>query len=936
MTGGAMTGNVATQAGGAVYVEAGRRFTMSGGSIKEGNKSPEGAVSTGESATLAFSGNAVISGNMDTDDITIKNVYLGFDSNAIITSSGLGTSANIGIYVADGEPEDESVENHVDNPIYADHGVGGRDFGTYTGSNLSGARLNKFVNDRDTTLTGRSGTMAGGTQHIAWTGKGLELQVTQYLIQTDEDGNPVLDENDNPVLSDKVVPVQNASFTFTRLNGDTETKVWSGKSSTEGIVTIPWGGSETEDGNFASFVPGSVYRLDQTAAAGETVLPAGHWKVTIGRDNSVSWEIVRGADDADRTLEIVLPKKAFLGETFGLKNDVKPTLTYDATGGKLSDDKTERTDTINFTTKETSHDYTIKETNPTWDSHVFRTWATMEEKPKGENNAELTKEDLAAKGYFEYKRNDDITFYRGTDSADPAKKYTEKISKGDMTLYAQWDEVVCKITDRNGTLLYVNGSPAVYGTLEDGFDAYNEAGISTFTYSNGSRATARRIEMLVGKYTLNEAVALKRGKTVMLTTAPSTDKDGYAYTGDPDTVCVITRGADCDTSMITNYSNLTLMNITLDGGSRTIVCDGGIVNNAQTSALLTIADGATLRNSIVDGNGGAVMLAEGTRMSMTGGSIVNNDAVDMHNSAENGYGGAVYVAPNATMTMTGGTISGNASSGIGGGIYLAYTDVSNYGVLKLSGSPSFGTGNYQRVEEGYEAINGGETYRQARQDIALAGLGETSSEISILRSLAVAGEIDNEKGSIWVWAEADDETEEANHHKISRQFAVLEANVHETTLQVFRNARPDSDTDNNTGEFLYGTTEGDLPGFVYWNGIKGSRRVILRKVAGTEYEPLGGRSFTIYKGSAGTPYQPKGASAPLSGLQSGASGCFWIGDLPYGWYIIEEGAAGPYFYLVITESGICGTLEDGRDKVDGYSDREAAETAAAAKYEELK
>ncbi len=40
-----------------------------------------------------------------------------------------------------------------------------------------------------------------------------------------------------------------------------------------------------------------------------------------------------------------------------------------------------------------------------------------------------------------------------------------------MKLYAQWDEVVCKITDRSGTILYVNGSPAVYGTLEEGFES---------------------------------------------------------------------------------------------------------------------------------------------------------------------------------------------------------------------------------------------------------------------------------------------------------------------------------------------------------------------------------------------------------------------------------------------------------------------------------
>ena len=814
MTGGAMTGNTATEKGGAVYVASEKTFTMSGGSIKDGNKSPEGAVSTDANATLAFSGNAVVSGNVDTDATTIKNVYLGFDSNEIITSSGLGSSANIGIYVADGEPEDESVENHVDNPIYADHGVGGRDFGTYTGGNLSGARLNKFVNDRDTLLTGMSGTLSGETRHIAWIGKGLELKVTQYRIQTDGDGNPV--------LSGTQVPVQNASFTFTRvIEGSAETQVWSGKSGTDGIVTIPWGGNETAGGNVASFVPGSVYRLDQTAAAGNTVLPAGHWKVTIGRDNSVTWEVEQGDGNVDRTLNIALPENAFLGETFGLKNDVKPTLTYNATGGKLSDNKPERQDTIAFTTKETSHAYTIKEVNPTWDSHVFKAWATMDKKPEVESTEQLTDEQLQQKlieqGYFEYSREDRITFYRGTDSADPAEKYTQTTSKGDMTLYALWDEVVCKITDRNGTLLYIDGSPAVYGTLEDGFKAYNEAGTYDFTYSSGGRATARRIEMLVGEYELSEGVTLNRGKTVMLTTAPRTDTDGYAYTGEENTVCVITRGEGCTGSMITNNSNLTLMNVTLDGDGhrndrdedRVIVCDGGIVNNAQASAVLTIAEGATLRNSFVEGNGGAVNAIAGTTVYLTGGTISGNSS-----------GG------------TDGTENGN-----GAGIYLAKGSR-----LYLSGNPSF-SNNVSDATLPDDAKNGAENYTQARQDIYLAGAAE---EGEALTSITLTGNLPDNypAGSIWVWAEGDNNTE-PNHYYMLKQFAVVSftGTISEATCKAFRNARPDADTDCG-GDYLTGQT-GDNIGTnrcIYWTG---GYDFSFLKVDGFG-KPLPGATFTLY------------------------------------------------------------------------------------------
>ena len=865
MTGGAMTGNTATEKGGAVYVASEKTFTMSGGSIKDSNKSPEGAVSTAANATLAFSGNAVISGNTDTVGTTVKNVYLGYDSNAIITSSGLGSSANIGIYVADGEPEDESVENHVDNPIYADHGVGGRDFGTYTGSNLSGARLNKFVNDRDTTLTGRSGTLTGGTQFIAWTGKGLELKVTQYLIQTDSEGNPVLDDKGDPVFSEEVVPVQNASFTFTRLNGDTETKVWSGKSSTEGIVTIPWGGSETEDGNVASFVPGSVYRLDQTAAAGKTVLPAGHWKVTIGRDNSVTWEVEQGDGNVDRTLNIDLPEKAFLGETFGLKNDVKPTLTYNVNGdGKLSDNNTERTDIIAFTTKETSHSYIIKETNPTWDSHVFRTWATMKEKPEGDDGAELTGEELTAKGYYEYERENNITFYRGTDSAEPAVKYAQSTSKGDMTLYAQWDEVVCKITDRYGVLLYINGSPAVYGSLEDGFEAYNNAGIRDFTYENGSRANARRIEMLVGSYTLEKPLTVERGKTVMLTTAPSTDTDGYAYTGEDNTVCVITRGKSCDGSMITNHSNLTLMNIVLDGNGhrgdgeddRVIVTDGGIVNNAQASAVLTIAEGATLRNSWVEGNGGAINASADTTVDIRGGTINGNTATE---------GAGIYLAENSRLYL-----SGSPNFGGTGTADLTGTDPNAAISGPLTDTDGVITnGNYQ-TDTLIGATNGQVAYTNARQDIYVAGY---DSQGSAADSIVVTGAINLVPGSVWVWCAAQE------HYEMLKQFAVFGSTAVknalqntgklESTMQVFRNAQIDLITGCGA-DYLTGQEGDDINGrkCIYWTG---GFDFVFRKIDGYG-KPLDGATFTLYRANAeGTDILKEGG-VPVAYQVNGTSG----------------------------------------------------------------
>nr|MCR5136742.1 hypothetical protein [Oscillospiraceae bacterium] len=518
------------------------------------------------------------------------------------------------------------------------------------------------------------------------------------------------------------------------------------------------------------------------------------------------------------------------------------------------------------------------------------------------------------KGYYEYGRENNITFYRGTDSANPAVKYAQSTSKGDMTLYAQWDEVVCKITDRNGTLLYIDGSPAVYGTLEDGFKAYNEAGTYDFTYSSGGRATARRIEMLVGEYELSAGVMLNRGKTVMLTTAPRTDTDGYAYTGEENTVCVITRGEGCTGSMITNNSNLTLMNVTMDGdghredreNDRVIVCDGGIVNNAQASAVLTIADGATLRNSFVEGNGGAVNAIAST-----------------------------------TVYLTGGTISGNSSGGTdgtenanGAGSYLAKGSR-----LYLSGNPSFNN-NVSDATLPENAKNGGQDYNEARQDIYLAGAAE---EGEALTSITLTGNLPDNypAGSIWVWAEGDKNTE-PNHYYMLKQFAVLSftGEVSEATCKAFRNARADVDTDCG-GDYLTGQT-GDNIGTsrcLYWTGVGGFRKVILRKVD-SSYAPLRSKTFTIYKGTSTEPYTPKGETEKLSNLTTGKSGCIWVGTLPYGWYIVEESDPHRFFYIVVDSSRVYGTLEEVsgelKDKVDGYATRDKAEEEAAARYTALR
>ena len=160
-------------------------------------------------------------------------------------------------------------------------------------------------------------------------------------------------------------------------------------------------------------------------------------------------------------------------------------------------------------------------------------------------------------------------------------------------------------------------------------------------------------------------------------------------------------------------------------------------------------------------------------------------------------------------------------------------------------------------------------------------------------------------------------------------FAKLANGVSGGNLKVFRNARPDTATENGTSTYLYGTPEGETAGYVYWSGLKGSRTVILRKVVGSEAQAgsLAGKSFAVYRQGESEPYVVKHEIRNAAGavtasseerlsadhLISGANGVFWVGELPFGEYnIVESGVSDYYFRLVVGD-------KDGETELpDGY------------------
>ncbi|MDO4805775.1 MAG: MBG domain-containing protein [Coriobacteriales bacterium] len=785
MAGGTISGNVATNKGGAVFVADGKTFTMTGGNINDGNKSPEGAVSAGGSnSVLNFSGNSVVSGNTSLDGATNINVYLGHDSNDIIRTTGLGFYANIGVYVADGE----------ENALLYKHGIADRNFGTYTGTSPDSARLNKFHNDRDEELDGLAGdSRASNNYYVMWPGKNLYIRLYQFDIQTNDEGEPILNGQGGFVPVTDPSPIKGAGFTLT--NVKTNVEVWSGQSSnkaeSEGLVTIPWSRIEATGNYAATFKQDNYYELKQTGTATNCVLPAGSWLVHVLEGNVVEWATIKPGQSIliegdevtlvpqnpeetqeNRTfdMEEETSGEHALGDTFILFNDRQPTITFNANGGKLysaskTSQETERTDPVKFGTS-TSVNYTISEKDPTWNT-IFKNWNT---EPDGSGVA--------------YQKGSEYTFYRHSDNDD-------------LTLYAQWVPVVCKITDRNGALLYVDGKAAVYETLEAGFAAYSTA---SFTNASGKRASARYIKMLIDSYDLADPIVLKntKTKTGTLTTAtsdPSIEGEYPFHSETGKTVCTIRRGFDEDASMITSHDfNLALENITLDGGARegkAVSADGGIVSAVGHAYHLYVFSGSTLCNSITSGNGGAIYAATGTSVTVDAGMVGDN-------SATNGAG--IYLAEGSTMYV--------------------------------SGAPAFN--NNTVTKDGYDSkTNGGEPYAnsEVEQDIFIAGY-----EGADATSLVVAGNLMGDVGSIWVWAEHD------LHYREDKQFAIL-ADSSYGGLDVFRNAQADDVTTGSVrADFLRGTS-GKVATNVYW-GTDGMD-VSFQKIDGMG-EAMDGAEFTLY------------------------------------------------------------------------------------------
>ena len=131
---------------------------------------------------------------------------------------------------------------------------------------------------------------------------------------------------------------------------------------------------------------------------------------------------------------------------------------------------------------------------------------------------------------------------------------------------------------------------------------------------------------------------------------------------------VVMRDSSYKSYLVTvTAGSITLENIIIDGNNSNVTTGSPLIYLNNAAAVLTMNDGAVLRNN-KGGGGCGVNIAKGT-FTMNGGTITGN-------TSSNLYGGGVYVNAGYSFIMNGGTITGNTAK-YGGGVGINNANASS-------------------------------------------------------------------------------------------------------------------------------------------------------------------------------------------------------------------------------------------------------------------
>ncbi len=244
---------------------------------------------------------------------------------------------------------------------------------------------------------------------------------------------------------------------------------------------------------------------------------------------------------------------------------------------------------------------------------------------------------------------------------------------------------VCKVTDKDGNLLYLDEAgktrPAVFDLLDDrsadgkptsAFNLLRNNSLQLYKY-NGEPYDGNEycVKMLVEEYeAANYMVGglSGSGTKITLTTESRTsavEGDPYPYRGKPGTKATIKRspGMNGNNALLEAKTDMDLTGIVLDGNRKNVnpTADTRILMVRTANVNVLIGKGAILQNADLKQNGSGVALNHGT-LTIDEGGIIRN----CHATAN---GGGVYIANSAKLKLINGKITGCESDAKGGGVY---------------------------------------------------------------------------------------------------------------------------------------------------------------------------------------------------------------------------------------------------------------------------
>ena len=169
---------------------------------------------------------------------------------------------------------------------------------------------------------------------------------------------------------------------------------------------------------------------------------------------------------------------------------------------------------------------------------------------------------------------------------------------------------------------------------------------------------------------------------------------------------------------VTAGGELTLQNVTLDGNRGQIPVPANESLVVVDNGILTLGDGAVLKNNSSKDNGGGVNVRQGA-LTMGGTAQIGGSGTGEGNTAKMG-GGVFVTGAGSKLTMTGGGISGNTANA-GGGVGAESGTLNLSGTARIDGNTAKGNGGGVYVEGAFTMQGGSITGNKATDNYSLGG-----------------------------------------------------------------------------------------------------------------------------------------------------------------------------------------------------------------------